>query len=224
MAKRLNLDPADPAGAAAYDFYHDRLARNRRPDREGAQTIIDAPREIDPATYATIPRRGLPTRRTWTRSRHLVIWTASRIVNPGMGSGRRGARWAAGRIQVRQAQEAHVGIPWDARTPFERWVEDDLKLRCTAATRPRSARASGGPGPVSAGAMIQAPARSFIRRFGALDGEGARQYHHVSLLHGRHCHAAAMAAANARVGTACPAVHTQTIHPEPRGSTRGGVC
>ncbi|HEY7066327.1 MAG TPA: hypothetical protein VII06_32945 [Chloroflexota bacterium] len=27
-----------------------------------------------------------------------------------------------------QAKETHVGIPWDSRTPFERWVEDDLKL------------------------------------------------------------------------------------------------
>ncbi len=24
--------------------------------------------------------------------------------------------------------ETHVGIPWDSRTPYERWVEDDLKL------------------------------------------------------------------------------------------------
>ncbi len=22
----------------------------------------------------------------------------------------------------------HIGIPWDRRTPYERWVEDDLKL------------------------------------------------------------------------------------------------
>src|SRR5690242_10212316 len=26
------------------------------------------------------------------------------------------------------ATETHVGVPWDARTPYERWVEDDLKL------------------------------------------------------------------------------------------------
>jgi hypothetical protein len=29
---------------------------------------------------------------------------------------------------VLQAKEVHVGIPWDGRTPFERWVEDDLQL------------------------------------------------------------------------------------------------
>jgi len=54
MAQKLKLDPADPAVADAYDFYHDRLARNPRPDREGAETIIDALREIDPAAYATL--------------------------------------------------------------------------------------------------------------------------------------------------------------------------
>ena len=24
--------------------------------------------------------------------------------------------------------QTHTGVPWDKRTPFERWVEDDLKL------------------------------------------------------------------------------------------------
>jgi len=25
-------------------------------------------------------------------------------------------------------RSTHAGIPWDRRTPFERWIEDDLKL------------------------------------------------------------------------------------------------
>jgi mannose-6-phosphate isomerase-like protein (cupin superfamily) len=27
-----------------------------------------------------------------------------------------------------QTVETHLGVPWDARTPFERWIEDDLRL------------------------------------------------------------------------------------------------
>lgn len=53
MARKLKLDPADPAVADAYDFYRERLARDPYPDREGAETILDALRSIEPEIFAS---------------------------------------------------------------------------------------------------------------------------------------------------------------------------
>lgn len=54
MARQLKLDPSDPLVAATYDFYHDRLARDPRPEREGVETILDTLRDIDPAAYSAV--------------------------------------------------------------------------------------------------------------------------------------------------------------------------
>jgi NitT/TauT family transport system substrate-binding protein len=54
MAKQIKRDPTDPAVLEAYDFYYDRLAKNPYPDREGAETLLDALRSIDPALYGSM--------------------------------------------------------------------------------------------------------------------------------------------------------------------------
>jgi NitT/TauT family transport system substrate-binding protein len=54
MAQQLKLDPSDPLVAATYDFYHDRLARDPRPERDGVETILETLRVIDPAAYAAV--------------------------------------------------------------------------------------------------------------------------------------------------------------------------
>jgi NitT/TauT family transport system substrate-binding protein len=54
MANQLKREPTDSAVADAYDFYHQRLARNPYPDREGAETLLDALRSIDPEAYGSL--------------------------------------------------------------------------------------------------------------------------------------------------------------------------
>ena len=51
MARHLELEPTEPAVADAYAFYSQRLARDISPDREGAETILEALKAIDPSTY-----------------------------------------------------------------------------------------------------------------------------------------------------------------------------
>jgi len=54
LGRYLKAKPDDPAVESNYSFYHNRLAHDPYPDKDGADTALDALKSIDPARYANV--------------------------------------------------------------------------------------------------------------------------------------------------------------------------
>ena len=54
LAQYLKTQPDDPAVENNYRFYHDRLAHDLYPDKEGADTALEAMKAIDPGRYSSM--------------------------------------------------------------------------------------------------------------------------------------------------------------------------
>lgn len=54
LAKYFKAKPGDAVVADNYRFYHDRLVHDITPEKDGADTALDALKDIDPARYANV--------------------------------------------------------------------------------------------------------------------------------------------------------------------------
>lgn len=59
LAKYFKTKPDDPSVASNYAFYHQRLAQDITPELAGAQTALDALKDIDPPRYANVSASAL---------------------------------------------------------------------------------------------------------------------------------------------------------------------
>jgi len=54
LAKYLKTSPDDPNVVNAYKFYHQRLVHDIYPDKDGADTILESLKQIDPQRYGSL--------------------------------------------------------------------------------------------------------------------------------------------------------------------------